>query len=40
MLYARKDAAPVTAIESLVNDPADFNVNSVPFDDFVIYLAQ
>jgi len=35
-----KTPAPITAIESLVNDPADFNVNSVTFYDFVIYATQ
>ena len=38
MLYARKNAAPVTAIESLVNYPANLNIDSVPGQDFVIYL--
>lgn len=40
MLYARKDAAPVTAIESLVNDSADFKINSVPGQNFVIYHTE
>ena len=40
MLYAREDAAPVTAIESLVNDSADFNINSVPAENFVVYPTQ
>ena len=40
MLNARKDAAPVSAIECLVNDSADFNINSVPAQNFVIYPAQ
>ena len=40
MLYARKDAAPVTAIKRLVNDSADFKVNSVPGQNFVIYQTE
>ncbi len=40
MLNARKDAAPVSSIECLVNDSADFNINSVPAQNFVIYSAQ
>ena len=40
MLYARKDAAPVTAIESFVNDSADFKINSVPGQNFVIYQTE
>ena len=40
MLNAGKDAAPVGAIECLVNDSADFNVNSVPAQNFVVYPAQ
>ena len=40
MFDARENAAPITAIESLVNDPADFDVDSVPFYDFVIYSTQ
>jgi len=40
MLYAREDAAPITAIQSFVNDPADFNVNSATFYDFVIYSGE
>ncbi len=30
MLNTGKDAAPVSAIECLVNDSADFNIDSVP----------
>ena len=40
MLDAGKDAAPVSAIESLVNDSADFNIDSVATEDFVVYPAQ
>lgn len=31
-----KHAAPVTAIECFVDDPSGFNVNAMPFYDFVI----
>ncbi len=40
MLDACKHAAPVTAIESLVDDSADFNINPVPTQNFVIYQSQ
>jgi hypothetical protein len=40
MLHARKDAAPVTAIESFVNDSADFKINPVPGQNFVIYQTE
>jgi hypothetical protein len=40
MLYALKDDAPVTAIEILLNDSADFKINSVPGQDFVIYQTE
>src|SRR6267378_3955306 len=40
MLYACKDAAPVAAIESPVNDSADFKINSVPGQNFIIYPAE
>lgn len=40
MFNAGKDAAPVSAIECLVNDSADLNIDSVPADDFVVYPAQ
>src|SRR3989442_15058402 len=40
MFNAGKDAAPVPTIESLVNDSANFKVNSVPAQNFVIYPTQ
>jgi len=40
MLYACKNATPVTAIESFVNYSAYFNIDSVPGQDFVIYQTQ
>jgi len=40
MLDARKDAAPVSAIEGLVNDSSNFDVHSIPREDFVINTAQ
>jgi hypothetical protein len=40
MLNARKHAAPISAIECLVNNSADFYINSVPAQNLVIYAAQ
>lgn len=40
MLDPGKHTAPITAVQSFVNNPADFNVDSVPFDYFVVYSAQ
>ena len=40
MLDTGKDAAPVTAIQSLVNSPADLDINLVAFQDSVIDQTQ
>src|SRR5687768_15566671 len=40
MLDARKDAAPVGAVDCLVNHLTDFDINSVPSKYFVIYSSQ
>jgi hypothetical protein len=40
MLDAGKDAAPVPAIESPVNNPSDFHINSISGQNFVIYPTQ
>ena len=34
VLNAREDTAPITAIDSFVNDAAGFDINSAAFDDF------
>ncbi len=40
MFDTSKNAPPVTAIESLVNDSANLDINSVPAQNSVIYPAQ
>src|SRR6266542_567468 len=40
MLDARKHAPPITAVESLVNDATDFEINTIPGQNLVIYLTQ
>ena len=40
VLNAREDTAPITAIDSFVNDTAGFDINSAAFDNFVIYVAE
>ena len=40
MLDAREDAAPVTAIDCLVNHAADLNINSIATQNPVVYPAQ
>lgn len=40
MLDTGENAAPVATVEGLVNDPTRFNINSLSFDDFVIYSSE
>lgn len=40
MLYASKDAAPVSAKQGPVNSTVDFNINSAPGQNSVIDQAQ
>lgn len=40
MFNASKNATPVTAVERFVNNPSCLNVNSLAFDDFVIYATK
>src|SRR6185503_13707475 len=40
MFDARENAAPVTTVKSLVNNPIDLYINSVAAENFVINAAQ